>query len=356
MTWFTDAASSVGGFVEGTGEGLYDGAKGMVEGAGTVVKGAYSLATSAEARKQAWDSAVADAKSAGGFAETAVTNPGRAAREIGSTATAAWTRIATAYDAAARSGQGAEFLGKIVGEGMALVGTAFIPGGAEADMAGTVADAGRAESALSDAGKLDQAADTVGSVSGAAEPDAGRATAADTATPARAGRADVAQADAAKAGAPPAGGEAEHYGVAFFGDSSLRYYTVDNATLGASGRSFFMMPLEDSPAVTDAGSAARYTGMSPSTLDAYKNGGDIYGLSFPTGGMTLSQPTAADAAGWPHFLEGGHTAVLTGDGPDAGYLVNPTREFVTPGGNPVPEGSVLFKLEPGASWAPVRRF
>ncbi|GAB2576832.1 hypothetical protein GCM10027066_19580 [Dyella jejuensis] len=33
--------------------------------------------------------------------------------------------------------------------------------------------------------------------------------------------------------------------MAFFGKSNLNYYTVDNATLGASGKSFFFMPLED---------------------------------------------------------------------------------------------------------------
>ena len=350
MNWFTDAASSVGGFVEGTGEGLYDGAKGAVEGVGTLAKGAYHLATSAEARKQAWDSAVSDAKAAGNFAETAVTDPAKAASEIGHTASGAWNKLSTAYDAAARSGHAAEFIGKAFGETAAVAGTAFIPGGAEADAAEAVGDAGRAADVLSDAGGLSHAGElAAGETAAAAKLDNAAngvgAAARDTATE------TLESPGAAKAGESPA-----DYGVAFFGESSLRYYTVDNATIGAPGRSFFMMPLEDSAAVKDAGSAARYTGMSPSTLEAYKNGGDIFGLSFPTDGMTLSRPTTADAAGWPHFLEGGHTAVLTGDGPQAGYLVNPTREFVTPGGNPVPQGSVLFKLEPDASWSPMRRF
>lgn len=72
--------------------------------------------------------------------------------------------------------------------------------------------------------------------------------------------------------------------------------------------------------------------------------------------MSVSQPTAADAGGWPHFLEGGNTAVKTGDGPTAGYLVNPTREFVMPGGDPVPPGSVLFKLGPNGDWIPMRKY
>jgi hypothetical protein len=152
--------------------------------------------------------------------------------------------------------------------------------------------------------------------------------------------------------AETAGGK---YGVAFFGESNVGYYTVENATLGRTGGSFFMMPLEDSALVTNAASAARYTGMSPSTLKAYTEGGDIFGISFPTNGMKARAPTAADAGGWPHFLEGGHTAVRL-EGPNAGYLVNPTREFVIPGGNAVPNGSVMFKLGPNGEWIPMRKF
>jgi hypothetical protein len=142
--------------------------------------------------------------------------------------------------------------------------------------------------------------------------------------------------------------------VAFFGKSNLNYYTVDNATLGASGKSFFFMPLEDSAAVTNASDAARLTGNAPSALDAYMNQGDIYGISFPTDGMSTQLPTAADAGGWPHFLEGGNTAVALPD--NGGYLVNPTREFVTPGGNAVPQGSVLFQVGPNGEWIPMRQF
>jgi len=147
------------------------------------------------------------------------------------------------------------------------------------------------------------------------------------------------------------------YGVAFFGENNIRFYNVENATLGAKGKSFFLMPLEDSAVVTSAGSAARYTGMSPSTLKAYagEKGGDIFGISFPTKGMEVRLPTAADALGSPHFLEGGHTAVRL-EGPNAGYLVNPTREFVVPGGNAVPSGAVMFRIGPNGDWIPVRRF
>lgn len=146
------------------------------------------------------------------------------------------------------------------------------------------------------------------------------------------------------------------YGVAFFGQDNKAYYTPANATIGRSGRPFFLMPLEDSGIVKNAGDAARYTGMAPSAQKAYLSGGDIYGLSFPLDGMSLAKPTAADAMGWDHYLEGGTTAVKTGDGPTAGYLVNQTREFVIPGGNPVPPGSVLFQLGENGEWIPIKRY
>jgi hypothetical protein len=146
------------------------------------------------------------------------------------------------------------------------------------------------------------------------------------------------------------------YGVAFFGDDNVAYYTPANATIGRKGKSFFFMPIEDSGVVKNSADAARYTGRAPSAERAYLGDKDVYGLSFPTDGMSVAQPTAADAGGWPHFLEGGHTAIKTGDGPTAGYLVNPTREFVTPGGNAVPPGSVLFKLGPNGEWIPVRKY
>jgi len=153
------------------------------------------------------------------------------------------------------------------------------------------------------------------------------------------------------------------YGVAFFGEDNLGYYTRESATIGREGKTFFFMPLEDSAVVRSAADAARYTGRAPSAEKAYLGSGnligqsdDIFGLSFPTSGMKISKPTAADAGGWPHYLEGGHTAIKTGNGPNAGYLINSTREFVVPGGNIVPEGSVLFKLGPNGEWVPIRRF
>lgn len=144
------------------------------------------------------------------------------------------------------------------------------------------------------------------------------------------------------------------YGVAFFGQDNLRYYTAQNATLGRQGGAFFHMPAADAVLVKDAASAARYTGHAPSALQAYTSGGEIYGISFPRAGLQARVPTAADAGGWPHFLEGGHTAVRT-EGDLGGFLINPTREFVIDGGRAVPEGSILFHLQDG-KWLPIKTF
>ncbi|WP_445234386.1 hypothetical protein [Duganella rhizosphaerae] len=168
-------------------------------------------------------------------------------------------------------------------------------------------------------------------------------------------RQETAEPDTSDVTAPKAA-TTQEYGVAFFGPDNLKYYTPANATIGRTGRSFFLMPLEDSGIVKNAGDAARYTGMAPSAQEAYKQGLDIYGLSFPVDAASLTKPTAADAMGWDHYLEGGHTAVKLGDGPTAGYLLNPTREFVMPGGNGIPPGSVLFQLGPDGEWMPIKRY
>ncbi len=102
--------------------------------------------------------------------------------------------------------------------------------------------------------------------------------------------------------------------------------------------------------------------------EALKTGGRILGLSFPLDGIQSRLPVAADAGfnadgtaeSWanPNWLDGGHTAVRVGEvgDPNGSYLVNPTHEFVTDGGNPMPPGAVLFELGPNGSWMPIRRF
>ncbi len=132
--------------------------------------------------------------------------------------------------------------------------------------------------------------------------------------------------------------------MVFFDDISKEsFYDVTNPTLGRSGKAFFVMPAEDASVIKTPYDAARYTGMSPATRRAaYDTHGDIYAIAFPSDGIPYRLPTADDAGGWEHFLEGGHTAVRLGDG--GGYLVNPTREFVIPGGMDVPKESVLLRL------------
>ncbi len=161
MSWFGDA----GGFLRGAGEGAWDGAKGTVQGVGQLAHDGYKLATDGQYRQQAWDAAVHDAKAVGNFAATAVTDPGKAATEVGHAASGAWHAVHTAYDQAAAQGQGSEFFGKLFGQGAILVGTAFVPGGAEADAAGAIGDAGRATELISDAGKATEFAGDAGKAS-----------------------------------------------------------------------------------------------------------------------------------------------------------------------------------------------
>lgn len=146
------------------------------------------------------------------------------------------------------------------------------------------------------------------------------------------------------------------YGAAVFGDDLLGHYIKSQPTLGlpGSGRSFFLMPAEDILRITDSASAARQTGMSPSTMAAYAAGKDVYAILFPTDGMPLARPSAVDAGlnspsgVWPHFLDEpnptgpwGHTAVRGDDF----YLRNPTRELVTPHGWQIGAGSVLVRFD-----------
>jgi len=135
----------------------------------------------------------------------------------------------------------------------------------------------------------------------------------------------------------------------------LPYIDQASATLGRSNSPHFFSPVDDVAGIRSTGEAARETGMAPSVARAYRNGTPVYGVSFPTEGLPVRLPNAADAGGWPHYLNGGQTAVRTAD-PNGGFLVNATREFVTPGGGPMPKGSVLFRLERGGAWTPLRRW
>lgn len=153
-----------------------------------------------------------------------------------------------------------------------------------------------------------------------------------------------------------AGAAEKNYGVTFFGDDILPYYNASKAEVGnPNGAPSFFMSLDDAALVRDAHDAVVYTGMAPPAQKAYLSQGNINGFSFPTDGLKVTKPTAADANGWDHFLEGGKTAVKL-EGPNSGYMITPVREYVTPGNGPLPPGSVLFKVGPDGEWIPLRRW
>jgi hypothetical protein len=173
------------------------------------------------------------------------------------------------------------------------------------------------------------------------------------------GLAAAARAAAARASTKPlteaelANMQSTNYLAAVFGKDLKPYYEVANPKLGAPGRPFFSTTGDDAAAIRNASDAARLTGGSPSTQSAYINGEDVYAIVYPRVGIPAKLPTAADARGWAHFLEGGTTALRI-DGPKGGFLVNSTREFVIDGGTPVPKGSVLVKISNG-EWEVLRR-
>lgn len=147
----------------------------------------------------------------------------------------------------------------------------------------------------------------------------------------------------------------EARGAYFFGEDVLPYIDRPDATLGQNGSAHFFMPLEDSINIRSVSDAARASGNARSITNAYINSGRGFGVSFPLEGLSSRVPTAHDANGWAHYLEGGRTAVRTPD-PHGGYLLNSTRELVTPGGNPMPSGSVLFEIGDNGAQIPLRSF
>jgi len=269
------------------------------------------------------------------------------------TAEALWNGVTQGYQEAAADGDWSKFGGRLVVD----VGSMFIG-------AGEVNAATKTARAASVLGAADDVADLSRLTLAPRALETAPALKAIEAAPVRleltAGTASANSLDAAALAAKAS--QPSDYGVAFFGNSNLKYYTGETATLGRDGGTFFFMPIEDSGVIANAADASRYTGRAPSADLAYvdvANGtagdGVIYGLSFPLEGKSTRLPTAADAGGWPHFLEGGHTAVRI-EGDKGGFLVNPTREFVLPGGDPVPRGSMLFQLGENGSWQPLKMF
>jgi len=143
-------------------------------------------------------------------------------------------------------------------------------------------------------------------------------------------------------------------GVYFFGEDVRPLIDKPDATLGRAGDAHFFSPLEDVSSVQSASDAMRASGQAPSVTQAYVTKTPVYGVSFPTEGLEVRLPTTADAGGNLNFLPGGKTAMRLSD--ESGYLLNQTREFVTPGGGPIPKGAVLFQLGPNGDWIPIRRY
>lgn len=145
------------------------------------------------------------------------------------------------------------------------------------------------------------------------------------------------------------------FGVIFFGEKNLPYYTCDKPKLGAPNRPFFFIPAQDTSEIKNAADAARCTGHAPSALDAYLNHQKVYGMTFPLPEIkNIRLPVRQDARGWPHFIEGGHTAVALSN--EQGYLLNGTREFVLAGGQDIPSGARLFRLNSQGSHDIIREY
>lgn len=347
-------------------------AVGLVGTVGELGTSAVEMQVSSEARLE-YGNAIVDgvqgaARSTGNYISSVANDPGRLQGDVSGVVDAGERFVGAQvdrYEQAIREGRGPETIGMDVG----TVATYVIPvGGGPARGALTAAVRGGGEAALRGTGEaiVRTTGETLvrGTTTAATREGAELAMRQGSELAVRETSGTVA-AIAPAAGRTPAaaatmdaGGQAlrhgDDYGVAFFGRDNVRFYTPENATLGREGGAFFHMPIADSVLVTDAASAARYTGHAPSALEAYKTGGEIFGISFPRAGLGARVPTAADAGGYVHFLEGGHTAVRT-EGPLGGFLVNPTREFVIPGGQAVPPGSVLFRVD-GAAWTPIRQF
>lgn len=173
------------------------------------------------------------------------------------------------------------------------------------------------------------------------------------------------------------------YHVAFFDSRSYNNYyepiANPQATFGPSGGKFWVMPLEDGAHVRNASDAYRASGASPATGRAFsgyeidRNGVPDFSRPVPLADRDLIavlfrpdplnppvRPVVADANGWPHYLENvqedalgrpepyGHTAVLSGEGANSFYLLNPhIREFVINGGDILYPGSLFAKIEDG---------
>jgi uncharacterized protein YukE len=99
-------------------------------------------------------------------------------------------------------------------------------------------------------------------------------------------------------------------------------------SFGKIGGLAWAMPAEDAMRILNPADAARQSGMADLVAQAARNGDDIFALFSNSEHMALRDATPLDQGINPNYLEGsGHTAI----GGDGFFLVNATREMVTPG-------------------------
>lgn len=154
-------------------------------------------------------------------------------------------------------------------------------------------------------------------------------------------------------GMPPRYGDDVDSVFTFFDTDIKDLYANGLApTLGRDGNPVFVMPRDDANLISSIEDAAVATGGAPRVMAAWRNGEDVFGIEIPVDGLNLRVPTAADAGGYEHFLEGGYTALNQ----DGLFTVNRIRELVVDGGSPVPRGTVLFQLLPDGSRIPIGMF
>jgi hypothetical protein len=139
--------------------------------------------------------------------------------------------------------------------------------------------------------------------------------------------------------------------ISFGGPRTRLYNDRPDATLGGQGSPVWGMPLDDAARLRTRSDVVTQTGHAPGVTNAYVRGEPIYGVSVPTDQIDLRLPTALDG-GSNHWRPGAHTGVEH----DGQWRQNPTYEFVTDGGKPMPSDSVLFEFNPDGSWTPIRRF
>jgi RHS repeat-associated protein len=149
-----------------------------------------------------------------------------------------------------------------------------------------------------------------------------------------------------------AGSKEGGYMVSFMGKNGIHYYDHAAATLGAAGGSVWMAPLEDVAGIVNRAGVVTKTGHAPGPLMSFLKGDEIYGIAVPGKNLLFKLPSLTDSGANKHFRLGG----ITGVEHNGAWKSSNVRELITPGGNPVPTGSVFFKFNTDGSWTPIRKY